>query len=57
MEQLIESGVIDSWKFVKDYLFSSPSTAAAVVMGRGANGLIEWKSKDGSTLRDNQAKE
>ena len=56
-KNLIESGVIDSWKFVKDYLFSSPSTAAAVVMGRSANGLIEWKRKDGNTLRDNQAKE
>jgi hypothetical protein len=55
-KNLIESGLIDGWKFVKDYLFSSPSTAAAVVMGRSANGLIEWKRKGGSTLRDNQAK-
>jgi hypothetical protein len=56
-KNLIESGIIYSWKFIKDYLFSSPSTAAAVVMGRSANGLIEWKHKDGSTLKDNQAKE
>ncbi|MBC2714101.1 MAG: GIY-YIG nuclease family protein [Desulfobacteraceae bacterium] len=52
---VMKSGVVKDWKFVKDYLFSSPSTAAAVVMGRSANGLIEWKRKDGSTLKDNQA--
>ncbi|MCP4114121.1 MAG: GIY-YIG nuclease family protein [Desulfobacteraceae bacterium] len=34
-----------------DHLFSSPSTAAAIVMGRTANGLIEWKTKDGKTLK------
>ena len=53
---LMESGVIQEFKFVKDYLFSSPSTAAAVVMGRSANGLIEWKKEDGSTIKDNQPK-
>jgi len=56
-KNLIESGVIANWKFSKDYLFPSPSTAAAVVMGRSANGLIEWKKNDGSTLKDNQATE
>ncbi|SMC92078.1 protein of unknown function [Desulfocicer vacuolatum DSM 3385] len=35
-----------------DYLFSSPSTAAGIVMGRSANGLIEWKTKDGKTLKN-----
>jgi len=56
-KNLIETGVIIDWKFSKDYLFQSPSTAAAVVMGRSANGLIEWKKKDGRTLKDNQASE
>lgn len=28
--------------------------AAAVIMGRSANGLIEWKKEDGSTMKDNQ---
>jgi len=36
----------------QDYEFSSPSTAAAIVMGRNANGLIEWKLKNGENLRD-----
>lgn len=53
--KLIETGIIKDLKFTKDYLFSSPSTAASVVMGRTANGLSEWKKEDGSSLRDNQA--
>jgi len=55
-EKLIKDGVVKDFIFMKDYLFSSPSTAAAVVMGRSANGLIEWKRNDGSTLKDNQPK-
>jgi len=38
--------------FVEDFEFSSPSTAAAIVMGRNANGLTEWKLKDGKTLKE-----
>ena len=37
--------------FREDYLFSSPSAAAAVVMGRSANGLTEWKLSDGRILK------
>ncbi|MFD2516426.1 GIY-YIG nuclease family protein [Salinimicrobium flavum] len=37
--------------FREDYLFSSPSAAAAIVMGRSANGLTEWKHKDGRILK------
>ena len=48
-EKLMNDGIVKDFVFTKDYLFSSPSTAAAVVMGRSANGLIEWKRKDGST--------
>ncbi len=36
----------------EDYLFSSPSTAASIVMGRNANGLTEWKTKEGKSLKD-----
>lgn len=36
----------------KDYIFSSPSSAAMIVMGRSANGLVEWKTKEGKILRD-----
>jgi hypothetical protein len=36
--------------FTKDHIFSSPSTAAATVLARSANGWIEWKFKNGKTL-------
>lgn len=39
-------------RFSKDAEFSSPSAAAAVVHGGGANGLTEWKTKDGTTLKE-----
>lgn len=32
--------------------FDSASTAANVVSGRSANGKIEWKTKDGKTIKD-----
>jgi hypothetical protein len=37
--------------------FSSPSTAAAVVLGRSANGRVEWKAADGRTLKEIQEAE
>lgn len=40
--------------FTQDQVFNSPSTAAGVVLGRAANGRIEWKSKDGKTLKELQ---
>jgi hypothetical protein len=41
----------------KDCLFSSPSTAAMVVMGRSANGRTEWKTAKGVKLRDIEKEE
>jgi hypothetical protein len=38
------------YKFTNDYVFSSPSAAAAVVLARSANGWTEWKYNDGRTL-------
>jgi hypothetical protein len=37
--------------FTKDVEFSSPSAAASVVVGGSANGLIEWRTKDGRVLK------
>jgi len=55
-QKLIDEGVLvdkgEYLEFSDDYIFSSPSTAAAMVMGRNANGLTEWKSKDGKTLKE-----
>lgn len=55
-QKLIDEGVLVSkgeyFEFSDDYIFSSPSTAAAMLMGRNANGLTEWKNKDGKTLKE-----
>ncbi len=37
--------------FDKDHLFRSPSMAAVALMGRTANGWIDWKNGDGKTLK------
>lgn len=55
-DALISEGVIitvgDKMIIQQDYLFSSSSSAAMVIMGRSANGLTEWKLKSGMTLQD-----
>jgi hypothetical protein len=52
---LVEQGVLADngtyYKVTQDYVFASPSTAAGVVLGRSANGRIEWTTKDGRTLK------
>lgn len=35
----------------QDYTFNSPSTAAAVLLGRASNGRTEWKDATGKTLK------
>lgn len=50
--RLIANETIVDETFMKDYVFTSPSLAATIVMGRSANGLTEWKNKDGITLKD-----
>lgn len=53
-EQLVTDGVLTldgaQYVFTRDHLFSSPSTAAIAVLGRSANGWIEWKTEQGQTL-------
>jgi hypothetical protein len=55
-QKLIDSGVLqpdgDALSFTSNHLFSSPSAAAAVVLGRSANGRIEWKNDQGMSLKD-----
>lgn len=57
-DSLVEKGIImqqgDSSCFSRDYLFSSPSSAAAVVIGGSANGRKEWKDKDGKSLKETE---
>ncbi|AFY75114.1 putative endonuclease [Synechococcus sp. PCC 7502] len=60
-DELIENEIIikveDKLIFKSDYLFSSPSAAAMVIMGRSANGLLEWKDSSGKVLRDIEKQE
>jgi hypothetical protein len=57
-DALIEKGVIatghSGLSFTQDYTFDSPSAAAAVIMGRNANGRVEWRTKAGVTLKEIQ---
>ncbi|MFV7236757.1 GIY-YIG nuclease family protein [Flavobacterium sp. ZB4R12] len=60
-QKLIDEGLlvdkIEYFEFSDDYIFSSPSTAAVIVMGRNANGLSEWKLRDGKTLKEFETNE
>jgi len=55
-KKLLADGVLEKeggfFVFRKDTEFSSPSAAAAVVRGGGANGLKAWKTKNGTTLKE-----
>jgi hypothetical protein len=57
-EGLQEQGILvpdaGGLRMARDHLFGSPSTAAAVLLGRTANGRIEWKDEHGRTLKEIQ---
>lgn len=59
--ELIEKNVLtllgEHWVFTQDYTFESPSTAAAVIMGRNANGRTEWRTASGVKLKTIQEAE
>ena len=44
----------DSYELTDDYLFTSSSTAASVLLGRSANGRTEWRDVSGKPLADIQ---
>lgn len=52
---ILEGSLVESsglYVFSKDAEFSSPSAAAAVIHGGGANGLTAWKDASGKTLKE-----
>jgi len=55
-KELIANGTLAQkdgfYEFTRDTEFSSPSAAAAVIEGGSANGLIEWRTKDGKVLKE-----
>lgn len=50
--QLIDSYIIKDGVLLKDQLFSSPSYAAAFVLGMTTNGRVDWKNKKGIPLKE-----
>ncbi len=57
-QHLIDKNVLvlkgDRYVFDQDYLFRSPSSAAAVVLGRSENGRLVWKDHNGKSLGELQ---
>ena len=58
---LLSKGLLEdrgtAYQLVEDYTFSSPSTAAGVLLGRSSNGRTEWKDAEGRTLKEIQGAE
>ncbi len=49
---LIENG--KKLEFSADAIFSSPSAASNMILGRNSNGFTEWVTKEGKTFKDTQ---
>lgn len=61
-DNLISEGIIskksnDKLIFIKKHLFSSPSSAAAVIVGNSINGRKTWKDQDGNNLNEIEAED
>lgn len=50
MGRLVKKG--DNLAFTDEYVFDSPSAAAAIILARSASGPVEWKDKNGTTLKE-----
>jgi hypothetical protein len=57
-DSLVKRGVFhaegSAYQLTQDYVFDSPSTAAGVLLGRSANGRVEWKDSKGRSLKQIQ---
>ena len=51
-DSLIKDGVISDGVFTIDYEFNAPSAASAVILGHTSNGNVDWKTDDGTKLKD-----
>ncbi len=54
-KSIMDQGIVQEsefgHRFIKNYLFSSPSQAASIVLGRSANGRTEWRTESGQVLK------
>ena len=53
IENILSRENNESFIFLKDYVFTSPSAAGDTVAGRSVNGWSKWKDKEGKTLDQN----
>lgn len=53
-KEMIRSGIIVDGILSCDAVFESPTSAAAVLLGRSVNGRTAWKTNDGRTLKEIQ---
>lgn len=55
-KKLIESGNLFEdnckLKFAADTIFSSPSAASSIILGRQSSGPLEWKTEEGKSYKD-----
>ena len=51
-KELIEANIIRDGILQEKQLFSSPSYAAAFVLGMNTNGRTDWRDKNGRTLKE-----
>ncbi len=53
---LLNQGILEdagtTYRLVQDYIFTSPSTASGVLLGRADNGLISWKDANKQSLKE-----
>lgn len=58
--KLVETEIMiedkDKLVFAEDAVFSSPSAASNMILGRNSNGFTEWINKDGLTFKEVQEK-
>lgn len=50
-DKLIRNGIVVDGVFINDWVFNSSSEAARILLGRSANGKVEWHLKSGETLK------
>ncbi|MFC2111531.1 DUF4357 domain-containing protein [Bacteroidota bacterium] len=58
--KLLETNILinkgDKFEFAEDAIFSSPSAASNMILGRNSNGFTEWVTNDGKTFKEIQDK-
>lgn len=51
-KRLEEAKIIKDRVFTQNYPFNAPSAASAVILGRPSNGHVDWKTADGTKLKE-----